>query len=341
MYFVLYDRFLKTIGETYVVESWSRTRRAVDFDDLSVVGEKIPQSANPFLVVVNDRKGKQMFSGLASTPIIDEKQKKTSISLKDYATMFNTEIIVNWGNFSGEFLSDYLSFVFETWLSQTDVGFPGILLDASNVSNIPLEHEYTVGTGIESVSMSSLIFGALNFYDLYYTTELSLSKKTITFCFCPAFQKTISIRLKDFNIDTVEKSFGAYNRVSVYDSLYNKVEEWALTEDNKVVKLPSKAPLLYPAKNRNFISQGEDISSARYDALVSLSGNRYQENIDLAVHANRSAVDLSTVDFSYGVDVYTEDGFYRNLPVGEIETDSAGKNIVRLGYRVQDLTQEI
>jgi hypothetical protein len=29
------------------------------------------------------------------------------------------------------------------------------------------------------------------------------------------------------------------------------------------------------------------------------------------------------------------------LPVGEIETDSKGKYIVRLGHRIQELTQEL
>ena len=78
MYFVLYDRHVKSIGETYILESWNRIQRATDFDEMKIVGEEIPQEANPFFVVVNDRQGKQLFSGLASTPSIDDKTKKTS-----------------------------------------------------------------------------------------------------------------------------------------------------------------------------------------------------------------------------------------------------------------------
>ena len=82
MFFVLYDSFFKTIGETYIAESWTRTQRAVDLDEATVVGEQIPASAEPFFVTVNNNKGHQIFSGVASTPSIDEKAKKTTLILK-------------------------------------------------------------------------------------------------------------------------------------------------------------------------------------------------------------------------------------------------------------------
>ena len=55
MYFVLYDKDLKSIGETKILERWNRVQRATDFDDISITGEQILYSANPFLVVINDR----------------------------------------------------------------------------------------------------------------------------------------------------------------------------------------------------------------------------------------------------------------------------------------------
>ena len=67
----------------------------------------------------------------------------------------------------------------------------------------------------------------------------------------------------------------------------------------------------------------------------------YQENIDLDAQRYKSVIDLTNIDFSYIIKVYTNEGEYKQLPVGEIETDSNGKHIVRLGYRVQELTQEI
>lgn len=360
MYFVMYDRFLKSIGETYILESWSHVKRAVDFDDIKITGEQVPYSADPFLVVVNNRQGKLVFSGLASTPVMDDKSKKTTISLKDYATLFNTEIVVDWASFIGSTVAQYLQFVLSTWIAQTDVGLPDIKWDVSALTDILLDTEIPLGEGKENVSVHTLVFDAINYYNLYYETILDLRNKRLTFTFKRAALRSVSVKLKDFDINSVEKSFGEYNRAVVYNHDYSVHSRWALTTDNSVVKVASSSDnLVYPGKVRNFISSYEEpdgevdnpteenqkkmnaLYDALYDAIMGLAKNRYQENIDLNAQKYKSIVDMSTVDFSYVVAVYTEEGFYRNLPVGEIETDSKGKHIVRLGYRIQELTQEI
>lgn len=349
MYFVLYDRFLKSIGETYILESWDKTQRATDFDEMKIVGAEIPQSANPFLVVINDRQGRQMFSGLASTPIIDDKIKKTSLSLKDYLTLFNSEIIVDWDSFSGTTVADLINFVFNTWKSQIDVGLENIICDTTAITDKLLDTELYSFTGKENVLAYELISDAINYYDLYSETKLNLKEKTLTFYFKKASLNTAKIKLSDFGINTIEKSFGDYNRASVYSSTFIKNQEWALTENNKIVKLPTSENVIYPAKNRNFIAEepSEDlteiqaINDAVYEAVMGLAGNRYQENIELNAQQYKSIIDLTNIDFSYKINVYTNEGEYKTLPVGEIETNSKGKHIVRLGHRIQELTQEL
>lgn len=344
MYFVLYDRFLKSIGETYILESWNRTQRATDFDELKIVGAEIPQNANPFLVVINDRQGKQMFSGLASTPSIDDKTKKTSLSLKDYLTLFNSEIIVDWDSFNGTTVASLIDFVFNAWKSQIDVGLANIVCDTTAISDIALDTELYNFSGKENVLAYTLIADAINYYDLYNENKLDLRNKTLTFYFKKASLNTLSIRLSDFGVKAIEKSFGDYNRSTVYSSTFLKNQEWALTENNKIVKLPTTENVIYPAKNRNFIAKDtttQAINDAVYDCVMSLAQNRYQENIDLNVQQYKSIIDLTNIDFSYIINVYTNEGEYKTLPVGEIETDSTGKHIVRLGHRVQELTQEL
>ena len=346
MYFVLYDRNLKSIGETYILESWNRIQRAVDFDEIKIVGEEIPQSANPFFVVINDRQGKQMFSGLASTPAIDDKTKKTSLSLKDYLTLLNSEIIIDWGLFNGDTVASYIDFVFEAWKNQIDVGFQNITCDTTSL-DILLDKEVYNLSDKENVLAYTLIADAINYNNLYCDPKLDLKTKTLTFKFHKALLNVEKVKLSDFGINTIEKSFGDYNRATVYSSTFEKNQEWALTENNNVVKLPTNENLVYPAKNRNFIAQ-ENAESTRnglndaiYNAVMGLAENRFQENIDLNAHQYRTIIDLTKIDFSYKIDVYTNKGFYRTLPVGEIETDSKGMHIVRLGHRVQELTQEL
>jgi hypothetical protein len=349
MYFVLYDRHLKSIGETYILESWNRTQRATDFDELKIVGAEIPQNANPFLVVINDRQGKQMFSGLASTPAIDDKTKKTSLSLKDYLTLLNSEIIVDWDRFNGSTVASLIDFVFNTWKNQIDVGLENIICDTFAINDIAIDTELYNFSGKENVLAYDLIADAINYYDLYSETKLDLRNKTLTFYFKKASLNSLSIRLSDFGVNAIEKSFGDYNRASVYSSTFVKNQEWALTESNEIVKLPTTENIIYPAKNRNFIAEepSEDltetqaINDAIYNAVMGLAGNRYQENIDLNAQQYKSIIDLTNIDFSYKINVYTNEGEYKILPVGEIETDSKGTHIVRLGHRIQELTQEL
>lgn len=349
MFFAMYDRFLKTIGDTYILESWSRIQRAVDFDEMKIVGEQIQSSANPFFVVANDKQGKMMFSGLASTPSIDEKTKKTTMYLKDYMTLLNTEILVDWGSFKGDTVAEYLDFILSTWLDQTDVGFNGITWDVSNLSKTVLDPEIPIGEGVENVSVYPLVLDVLNYYNVYCDPKLNIFKKKLIFNFCKGSMHIMSIRLKDFGVTNIEKSFGEHNRATVYTYSKEKDQEWGITADNRIIKIyPSEVDnsvsLVYPAKNRNFISaenNSDALYNAIYDAVMSLARNRYQENIDLNAQQYKSILDLTKVDFSYKIAVYTEEGYYKDLPVGEIETNSKGTHIVRLGQRIQELTQEL
>lgn len=460
MYFVLYDRNFKTIGSTYKIEKWERTKRAVDFDSMRIVGEQIPYTANPFFVVINDKQGKMIFSGLASTPQIDDVKKKTSIILKDYMTLMNSEIIFDCTKSDLESVNAYLTALFNQWISQVNVGIDNIEINTFDIANMAIDRTVFVA-GKESVKVYDLFINAINFYNLYCESDLDVYNKKLTFTIKKAGTKQTELKLADFGIHSLEKSFGEYNRVTVYDSAYNKLQEWALSEDNDIFKLPVnnniipfpykdggpgaklnkmgivwtvnsdksitvrqdypgsqydfyffeghmklvpgrtyilKAPgkqgmvtkfvindtkdiiqntpytakvgdeitlisnviygpplgdpvtftpeltfeysLTYPAKNKNFISSNDD-SKAVYDAVTSLAGNRYQENIDIDAAQYRNVIDLKDISFAYNISVYTDDGYYKNLPVGEIETNSDGKFIVRLGHRIQELTQEL
>lgn len=349
MYFVLYDRFLNSIGETYILESWSRTQRAIDLDSLKIEGEQIPFSADPFLVAVNDRQGRIMFSGLASTPVIDDKRKKTSITLKDYCTLWNSDVIIDQSSYTGTTLSGYIDFILTEWKLQEDPGLANISwsVEALASNTIP---DIISREGMSSINVYNHLSGLINYCDLYVEATLDLRNKKLTYTFKKALVNTVSVRLKDFGVNVIEKSFGEYNRVTVYNSAFTKSAKWALTVDNSVVRIMnSTTELVYPAKNRNFIAEkpSDDLTdqsamnNAEYDAVMSLANNRYQENIDLDAQQYKSVLDLTNVDFSYKIAVYTDEGYYKDLPVGEIVTDSKGKHIVRLGHRIQELTQEI
>lgn len=426
MYFVLYDRNFNSIGETYLLESWSRIQRATDFDELRIKGDMTPYSADPFFVVVNDRQGKMKFSGLASTPVIDDKNHKTSISLKDYMTLMNSEILIPSGSFSDlSNVGQYLDVLLSLWSEQVYVGINNISWDVSSLAGIPWDNEsLPIPEETENSLLYDRVRDAISYYNLYCTPILNIYKKELKFVFHRSSMNKLSLKLSDFGIPYVEKSFGEYNRSTIYSSDFHVFQSWALTTDNILIRsdLPSininiggelssdedsvllelfdssrmlkegdrikwggdiaeisyvgeegdyeilcnkhsrfyenqqkklngvygnslltlYQDLVYPAKNRNFVAkEDESIYSAVYDAVLGLAGNRYQENIDLDAEQYSSVLDIRNVDFSYSFHLYTEEGYYKELPVGEIETNSDGVHIIRLGYRIQELTQEI
>lgn len=347
MYYVLYNRQFKSIGESLVLENWSRVQRSYDYDEMSIRGEMIPYAEDPFFVVVNDRQGRQIFSGLSSVPTTSEKEQKTNMSLKDYKTLWNTEIVVPWASFiSFTYVGEYIEKILSLWLAQTDVGFSGIAWDTTEIAGISLSEgmltEEDATPSVESVY--DLINGACLLTDIWCDPYLDIKHKQLVFKFRKPPINSVSVRLADLGVSELEKSFGDVNRASVYTSDFSLLETWALTENNAVARLPAIAPLVYPAKHKAFVASDatdQALQDAIYNAITALAESRYQERVTIDVNAHSSVVDLSLVDLSYSVQVYTDKGFYRTLPVGEVQTSSSGEKVIVLGKQYQELTQEI
>lgn len=344
MYFVLYDRQLNTIGSTYILESWSRTRRAFDYDDAEIEGEQIPANAEPFFVVVNDKRGHMSFSGLASTPINDDKTLKTKIVLKDYRTLFNSDIVVNWSLFTGTTLKALFDFVLNIWKTQNgEIGFDNILFDTSALDTLLLDSDIELGQESESFDTYQFLSENMAYYSVWVDISLDVHVKSLTFTFKRVGTEVVPIKLSDFGVTKIEKDFGEYNQATVYTDTLTKHGAWCLTADNQIAKLPNtEIQRLYPVKNRNFIASSAetaDLNSAIYEAIMGLAENRYAENFDLDATQYKAGDILYGLDFSTAVQVYTPEGYYKTLPVGSIEQDNKDKYIVGVGYRAQELTQ--
>lgn len=345
MYFVLYDRNLNTIGSTYVLENWHRTRRAYDYDDMSIEGERIPDNAEPFFVVVNDKTGHMNFSGLAGTPENDDETNKTKITIKDYRTLFNSDIVIDWSQFKGTTFKDLLDFVLNLWKTQNgEIGFDNIEFDTNEVSDILLDTEIDLGQEKESFQVYEFLSENMYYYSAYTDVILDIYVKKLTFAFKKVGTRKVSVKLADFDIGKVAKDFGEYNQATVYTSDFVKQGTWILTADNAVAKLEDGKTFnrIYPVKNRNFVAastEADALNSAIYDAIFGLAENRYAESFDLDINANAAGEYIRDIGFDTSVEVYTADGYYKTLPIGEIEQDSDDTHIIRVGYRAQELTQ--
>lgn len=341
MYAVLYDQNMSSYRGLYKIESWNRVQRAYDFDTMSIVCQQLPSEASPFFVVVNNEKGHELFSGLAGTPDIDDKTQKTTLVLKDFMTLMNSEIIIPWATITTNYPNASVKTIFDVilglWTTQNgEIGFDGISWNTDSLSNITADTS-VIPTETESALVYDIISQYMSYYDLFCTPVLDVHSKSLTYNFSKVGIRTKNIRLSDYGIDRIVKDFGEYNKVSVYNTSYVLQDSYVLCEDNTIVKEPTNKPLVYPIKNRNYIaSSDEDIASARYDAIMGLAENRYQENFD--IDASNDSV-LRGISFDTAVNIYTDLGLYKKMPVGEIETDSNGKYRLTIGYRTQLLTQ--
>lgn len=345
MYYVAYDRNLNTIGSTYVLEKWRRTRRAYDYDDMSIEGERIPDNAEPFFIVVNDKTGHINFSGLASTPENDDETNKTKITIKDYRTLFNSDIVVDWSDYAGTTLKSLFDMVLGEWKTQNgEIGFDNIEFNTDGIADVLLDTEIALGAEKESFSVYEFISENMYYYSVFVETLLDVYAKKLTFTFKKVGTRKVTVKLADFGIGKVAKDFGEYNQATVYTANFEKHGVWILTADNEIAKMEGGKSFnrIYPVKNKNFVAssgESDDLYSAVYDAVMGLATNRYTESFDLDVSSNPAGVYIENIGFDTSVEVYTADGYYKTLPVGEIEQDSDDTHIIRVGYRAQDLTQ--
>lgn len=329
MYFLLYDRGLNSFDGSYILESWTRTQRAYDFDDMQFIGEAVSPEIEPFFVVAMDYRGKQLFGGLCSNPEIDEKTKKSTIIVKDFLTLFNTDIIIDMAPMQT------VKELFEYIAVNCNCGFSSIQIDTTEIASIILENKADKGNYLAYEIMSQ----QFSYYGIYAKSWLDINAKKIVIKFAKlGGENTKKIRLKDFGVERISKNIGEITRVAIFGNDFKKIESFVLGYDNNIYKEPTSNNLVYPLKTKNFVAssaEAKDVEQAKYDALMELAKNRYNENIDIEDRFNY----LENVDFGYLLEVSTEKGIYKMLPLGEIETDSKGKHLFRVGYRPQLLTQ--
>lgn len=98
----------------------------------------------------------------------------------------------------------------------------------------------------------------------------------------------------------------------------------------------------YPIKTKIF--SDPYLANAQFKAILELCNNRWVDNIWLDNNDPRNPIDLSDVEIMDRFYIYTEDGFYKMLPVSEIElklTENSIQKRIKLGFKKEKLTDFI
>lgn len=335
MYFVLYDKDFKVLGQegTRCIESFKLQRRSYDFSALQITGAKIDSTLDPFWISLNNNDGSIYYMTLFGVASTDEKNK-TKLEAKDLKKIFDNEIVLDF-SFSQK-LSDMLLYVWEQFISQIDIGFPISEFNVDDITDINIVSDVRE-VGKKVYNVWNLLSSEIYYYNIHIDYKIDPFNKKITFYVKKNNKETRDLVLSDFGITELEKVIGDINMVAVWDKeLTNIYHTYYLYNDNTIGTNASDIKRIYPAKCK--IYNEESIDEGKKKAVLDLALARYYENINITLNNYTMGERLMNVDFTTSFDIYS-DTFYKSLPIGEIEEDEKGTKIIKIGYRPQELTQ--
>lgn len=348
MIYRTFSRNWQSSGFAKKMDTYKHIKRAIDFNELQAHGEALANDVDPFFIGIFSDEGRLIYFMFCGIPQTDSVSKQTTINAVCLKTIFNTERIIDFSGLNITTLGDLLSVIFTAFLT-VPCGF-NISIDYTLVSTISITDE---DLEIDLVPKTKDIFNIfellqklLFFYECNLVYEVSIKEQMVYFIIDRANDEK-TILLQNYNIiDDVKITIGI-NMTQVQKADGSGNIFFYLTRDNRITLNLNDTERLYPALNKVFISEidDEDFSKtelnyhqAKINAVFTLAERRYQQNFDIPLYPSDR---LFAVDFKTKFNVYSDKGFYKQLPLGEIETNHNNVKILRIGYRPQFLTQVI
>lgn len=345
MIYRVFDRDWNNSQFAKKIDSFKHIARAVDFNALSCHGEALPNDIDPFFIGIFTDEGKLrhfMFYGVGEK---DNTTGQVDITATCLKVIFNTEKIITWDAYEYDNLGELLDFIF-FHIDTLDVGF-NYDVDYQDIYNTSLS---IIDLGIDIFPQKQGIYNIfsvlkklLYYYNLYIDYTVSLKDKKVNFIINKAVD-TKNLILSQYNISDDVKANIGLNMAQVVKSDDTGKVHYFLTRDNRITTNIDDPERLFPAIMKCFIAEVDednDVTSVNYyqakvDAILALAERRYQQNFDISVAKQDR---LFAVDFQVNFNVYGSKGFYKSLPIGEIETNHNDIKVLRIGYRPQFLTQ--
>ena len=305
--------------------SYHLVKRPIELNDFSCVCEPFTEDIQPAFIVVKDDRGNNknlVYSALAGVPILN-KDNKTEINATDLKTLFSSDIIIKYENYTN--ISQVINKIFTEWNSQVNkdsINCRIVFKDnagAIQITNLVPSTEKKVYNALDEIS------SYLNYYDLYIDSKIDLINKEVVFTIGKTMLYDKNIKLWEYGIRNYGKWVADVNETIGYDSNYNQGIKWILTSDNKITITESERDI-YPIKTRIFVN--DDITEANKEALTELLNSRYNENLEFPINDK-------DMGFETKFNVYLTRGgkLYKSLPCGELRYNSSGLHEVQIGFR--------
>jgi hypothetical protein len=323
MYYVLYDKGFNPLGKrkTYPCNTWSLTRKANEFDELTIEGLAIENDDNAEYVGLHeDYTGELRNIAFAGVPVTNK--GKTKINAVDIRQLLNNDCIIDLltVNTVTGLYSDLLTCLFNTSkFGYTNIGITLENPDLTELSGLAFKSEV-----IERSKAPGNVWNTLQVvnavYDCYISTEVDFFNKSLKFK-VNRINKSISINLSDFDTSKTTRDATKTNRAVCYQTgaYTNKVTYYLLSDDT-VTTVADTNKMLFPPVIEIF--EDDDIEKAKADGIKKLYENRYKASVEIPY------TDLiKGIDLNYMVDIYD----YKKLPVMQIKEDNKNKKTIKLG----------
>ena len=332
-----YDKDFKGLqnNASLVIEdkSYKLVKRGVDFDTLTCVSEAYTQNIQPVFLIVKNDVGNYKYGALAGIPE-RTKDNKTKINASDLKTMFNSELILEFGTYTT--VNQVLEYIFAQWLlqvNQNSFTVELVIEDTVNLTDLipPIERK--------KYNAWQVIRTYLRFYNLFMTSEIDLINQKVVFTVAKAMQNNLNVKLQDYGILNYGKWIASINEIQanvLCQGQCNLGTKWILTSNNQITTNTALRDI-FPVKRKMLVEEVQTqpevagkLAELNKEALIELVGSMYNEDIEIPG---------LQADFKTKFSIFLERGagLYKELPCGELHFDSQGLILVKIGYRFTGL----
>lgn len=353
MFYVLYDKDFKAIGTeraTYPVQSYKLTRKAFEFDELTVKGMKMKNAKNAMFVALKDEKGKTLYTALSGKPVIEN--GLTKISAMDLRKQLDTEEYID--------LTRTFSTVTEliTYLiSLTLIGYTlnsssplktsnnlvytggdpysAVIIDLTYINKIYKAYRYnSIVQEAKGGNVWDTMKAVCGIHDCYLTADVNIDQRILTYTIY-GIANSLNIKLSDFDNYRVVTDGGTATTRAVCK--YGNITEVFYRLNNEIVMAEptnesDRAKIIYPHRTKFY--EDETRGKALAKGMQELYNSRYKKNIEIDTNCKLGyLLDKLTLDYYLVIYGFNEDDPATGvkLPVMAISEDEKGNRKIKAG----------
>lgn len=344
-YICLYDANWNALGgwTQHICKDWTLVRKSLEWDEFSANCKGFENSKNACFVGLHEHDGQIKYIAFCGIP--KTKKDMTSISGIDCRSVFNQELIVNYGQLlengnykisTVEKLFEYLmNGVFEddvnSWFSFGILN--GFEIDTSDLEELEFVEDYISRTSKVRNVWDELV-KCCSIYDVYIDVGIELDEETNKYKLVFAAKRIMTernIKLSDFDA-TIKLNQNIVNRATAYDG--HSMVHYYLHNDNTI-----STNDLYPAKRlfppiHQFCYEEDDLDAAKANAIALLNENRYKDKVTINLNSAFGST-LEDLDFSFFGNLVgynpADESSVKKLPVSQIKESSDGKKSLSFG----------